>query len=107
LESFRFDAQSQRFDQRAGIPPPATALIAGALRGLCRFEPRDLLVEIGAGTGEIGCDLARQHGRYLGIDVARPCSRSSVASSPSPRTLHCSCKRTRVRSGPSRTRARA
>jgi len=32
----------------------------------------DLLLEIGAGTGEIGSEIARLHGLYVGLDLSRP-----------------------------------
>jgi len=72
VEPFRFDDQSSGFDRRAGIPAPARAKIAGAIRELCHVAKRDLVVEIGAGTGEIGCDLARERCIYVGLDVAHP-----------------------------------
>ncbi len=72
METFRFDEQSSGFDKRAGIPGRASAKIAGEIRGLCHVDKRDLVVEIGAGTGEIGCDLARERCNYVGLDVAYP-----------------------------------
>ena len=36
------------------------------------MRPGDLLLEIGAGTGEIGFEIARLHGRYVGLDLSLP-----------------------------------
>ncbi len=71
-EGFSFDAQAAGFDARTGIPAAAAARIAAAVAEVCVLHGGELVVEIGAGTGEIGCDLARGPAHYLGLDKARP-----------------------------------
>ena len=63
----RFDAQAPRFDDRAGIPEDAARAVAQAVLDLIAPGRDDLLVELGAGTGEIGRHLARSM-NYLGLD---------------------------------------
>ncbi|MGI9253712.1 MAG: class I SAM-dependent methyltransferase [Thermomicrobiales bacterium] len=67
-----FDAQSQVYDARTGVPPGVADLIARAVVDVTDAKSGDLVVEIGAGTGEIGLSLARASGRYLGIDRSQP-----------------------------------
>ncbi|HEX5499752.1 MAG TPA: hypothetical protein VFX03_11010, partial [Thermomicrobiales bacterium] len=61
-----FDEQALLYDARAGLPPAAGAAVARAVLAAADAGPADLVVEIGAGTGEIGADLARLAGRYVG-----------------------------------------
>ena len=63
----RFDAQAPGFDDRAGIPEDAARAVAQAVLDLIAPGRDDLLVELGAGTGEIGRHLARSM-NYLGLD---------------------------------------
>lgn len=69
---FDFDGQAADFDRRAGLPSGAVERIAGAVVLLAELGPRDLLLELGAGTGEIGVRLAAQVPRYVGIDRSWP-----------------------------------
>ncbi|HUC35601.1 MAG TPA: class I SAM-dependent methyltransferase [Acidimicrobiales bacterium] len=63
----RFDAQADGFDARVGLPVGAAEAVAGAVIEVVAPGPEDLLVELGAGTGEIGQYLA-QSVRYLAMD---------------------------------------
>jgi len=63
----RFDAQARTFDERAGIPPDAARAVARAVLDLLAPGPDDLLLELGAGTGEIGRHLAGSM-NYVGLD---------------------------------------
>jgi len=63
----RFDAQADRFDARTGLPAGAGSAVATAVLDVVTPRADDLLVELGAGTGEIGQYLA-QSVRYLAID---------------------------------------
>jgi ubiquinone/menaquinone biosynthesis C-methylase UbiE len=63
-----FDDQSLGYDVRAGLPSTVGALVARAIVEQARAEPGDLVVELGAGTGEIGAHLARRPVCYLGLD---------------------------------------
>lgn len=64
----RFDRQGRGFDRRAGLPPGVGREVARAILALIP-EPGPVL-EVGAGTGEIGADLVSLAGRYVGIDVS-------------------------------------
>jgi ubiquinone/menaquinone biosynthesis C-methylase UbiE len=66
-----YDRQASSFDRRAGLPRAACETIARALLRIAAIDPADVLLEIGAGTGQIGCALCVQPLRYLGIDASR------------------------------------
>jgi SAM-dependent methyltransferase len=63
----RFDAQARIFDERAGVPPDAARAVARAVLDLLAPRADDLLLELGAGTGEIGRHLASSM-NYVGLD---------------------------------------
>jgi SAM-dependent methyltransferase len=67
----RFDAQAPGFDERAGVGAAAPEIAAAAL-ALAALGPTAVVLEIGPGTGEIGCHLAAAAGRYVGLDSSRP-----------------------------------
>lgn len=69
-EPERFDAQAHGFDMRAGLPAGAARAVAGAVLEIAAVGPDDLLVELGAGTGEIGQHLIGSI-CYVGIDRSR------------------------------------
>lgn len=89
----RFDAQADGFDQRAGVRPEAAADIATAVldRGLSPVAG-EVVLEVGAGTGEVGQHLCVMAGSYIGIDRSGPMlavfrSRLAVSTSGPHRTL--------------------
>lgn len=51
-----------------GFPPQVGSAVAQAVVSWSDAAPNDLIVELGAGTGEIGLSLARGQVRYLGLD---------------------------------------
>lgn len=67
--SFTFDPQAADFDRRAGIPAGAAGDVATAVEELA--AGRGVLLDVGAGTGEIGSILARRL-PYVGLDVSGP-----------------------------------
>jgi SAM-dependent methyltransferase len=67
-----FDDQAPRYDERAGLPADVGALVAGSIVRHASAGPGDLVVELGAGTGEIGVHLARLPIRYVGVDSSIP-----------------------------------
>ena len=69
----RFDAQAARFDRRAGVPPAAAHQIAAAVLGGVEHSSADQVVlELGAGTGEVGRHLAVHADTYIGVDLSGP-----------------------------------
>lgn len=71
-----FDRQAADFDQRAGLPPDAARRIAAVLAALVP-SGNGVILDLGAGTGQIGEHLAREWGvsraiGYLGIDLSGP-----------------------------------
>jgi ubiquinone/menaquinone biosynthesis C-methylase UbiE len=63
-----FDAQASHYDARVGLPEAVSAAVARAIVEQANAGADDLLVELGAGTGEIGLHLSRLHVRYIGLD---------------------------------------
>lgn len=66
----RFDSQAATYDQRAGLPGQVGREVAQAVLELAEVEPGDVVVEVGAGTGQIGQWLAREAVRYVGFDLS-------------------------------------
>lgn len=71
-----FDGQAADFDQRAGLPAGIARSVAAALAELVPAGA-GLILDLGAGTGQIGEPLTRlrePRGRsgYLGMDVSGP-----------------------------------
>jgi len=69
-----FDAQAAGYDRRAGLPPGVADAVAAAVAELAVLGSGDLVVELGAGTGQIGARLGRRGGReaarYAGFDLS-------------------------------------
>jgi precorrin-6B methylase 2 len=63
-----FDAQAHAFALRAGLPPEARAQIARALVQLAGLDGSHGVLDIGAGSGDIGLELVTLGVRYLGLD---------------------------------------
>jgi ubiquinone/menaquinone biosynthesis C-methylase UbiE len=63
-----FDAQASHYDARVGLPEPVSAAVARAIVEQANAGPGDLVLELGAGTGEIGVHLARLPVRYVCLD---------------------------------------
>ncbi len=75
-EPLRFDSQAGSFDRRAGLPA-AAGKIAAALLELAPPVAGRALLEVGAGTGEIGAHLAAARSPssildYWGLDLSLP-----------------------------------
>lgn len=74
--SVSFDSQAGDFDLRAGLPDGVAERIAAAVAELAPGGG-GVLLDIGAGTGQIGAHLAaawraRSRGLYAAIDVSAP-----------------------------------
>lgn len=73
--SVSFDSQAGDFDLRAGLPDGVAEPIAVAVAGLA--PGGGVLLDVGAGTGQIGAHLAtvwraRPRSLYVAIDVSAP-----------------------------------
>jgi ubiquinone/menaquinone biosynthesis C-methylase UbiE len=69
-KNFDFDKQAAAFDRRAGLPTEASRAIARAI--LETTAKPGAILDLGAGTGEVGCELAslNHHQPYVGIDLS-------------------------------------
>jgi len=69
-----FDEQAGSYEERAGLPED----IAREVASLVLEGASGLVLDVGAGTGAIGRELAPR-ARYLGLDLSRPMLRQFVA----------------------------
>lgn len=73
-----FDAQASDFDVRAGLPIEAARQVAAALASMVSEVVTDdpsepgVLLDLGAGTGQIGAHLVEARCTYLGVDISAP-----------------------------------
>lgn len=67
----RFDAQAATFDDTRGLPRHAARGVAAAVTHIAGPADDLAVLEVGAGTGEVGTELAAMTGRYVGVDVSR------------------------------------
>lgn len=65
-----FDDQGRSFDDRVGLPEFVASAIAHEIARIASLKSTDLLLEIGAGTGQIGQHLGALPGTYLGFDAS-------------------------------------
>ncbi len=65
-----FEAQAPLFEARAGLDDTVERAVAAAVLRLAELGDEGLLLEIGAGTGEIGRFLAAESPRYIGLDAS-------------------------------------
>lgn len=64
-----FDGQAGDFDLRAGLPAGVAPQIAAALQDLAPAGS-GVILDVGAGTGQLGEHLVRGRSRYVGMDVS-------------------------------------
>lgn len=64
-----FDHQAASFDARAGLPDSCCRLIARAVLEFAGLGADDLVLELGAGTGQIG-QWFSEGARYVGLDLS-------------------------------------
>ena len=65
-----FDEQAGSFDERAGLPASVCDSIAKEIVLLAQLGPDDVLLEVGAGTGQIGLALCQLPLGYVGFDAS-------------------------------------
>ena len=65
-----FDEQAESFDQRAGLPAGVADSIVREFLLLAQVGPGDVVLEVGAGTGQIGMALCQHPLHYVGFDVS-------------------------------------
>jgi len=66
-----FDTQADTYDRRVGLPEQDCQAIGRAVLALAQAQPRELILEIGAGTGMLGTWLTLPSLRYIGLDLSR------------------------------------
>lgn len=63
-----FDSQADTYDQRVGLPPGIDRAVVQAVLTLTSVQPGEVVVEVGAGTGQIGQWFVQEAVRYVGFD---------------------------------------
>ena len=75
-----FDKQATGYNKRAGFPDEAIAPIVTAICELIPDAGKAVLLELGAGTGTLGVALAKQVGRYIGMDQSGAMLKQATSS---------------------------
>lgn len=65
-----FDEQAADFDERAGLPSGVASQIADAIVAIAYLREGFRVLDIGAGTGEVGAELARRGLGYVALDAS-------------------------------------
>jgi ubiquinone/menaquinone biosynthesis C-methylase UbiE len=68
----RFDHEAASYDTRSGIPLEKRSEIVRALAALAEIAPGDVLLELGAGTGQLGACFPALGVQYVGLDASAP-----------------------------------
>jgi SAM-dependent methyltransferase len=66
-----FDGRAEQFDDCAGLEPDVGRRIAVTILGLSGAADGDVILDLGTGTGAVGCHFAALPCRYLGLDQSR------------------------------------
>ena len=67
-----FDEQAKTFETRTGLSEPTCQAIVKTALDLAEIQAGDRVVEVGAGTGQIGQWFASESVNYLGFDLSEP-----------------------------------
>src|SRR5947209_15658236 len=88
----RFDAEAERYDARTGIPLEKRPEIVRSLSMLSGAAAGDVLLELGAGTGQLGACFSAAGLSYVGLDASAPLlevfPRRLPAGAPPVRLIH-------------------
>ena len=89
----RFDHEAAAYDARSGIPPEQRSEIVRSLAALSGIAAGDVVLELGAGTGQLGACFPALGVHYVGLDASAPMlevfeRRRPAAEAPSIRLIH-------------------
>jgi ubiquinone/menaquinone biosynthesis C-methylase UbiE len=68
----RFDREAATYDSRSGIPIEQRSEIVRSLAALSGVAAGDVLLELGAGTGQLGACFPALGLHYVGLDASAP-----------------------------------
>jgi ubiquinone/menaquinone biosynthesis C-methylase UbiE len=66
-----FDGQADTYDQRVGLREAECREITQSVLSIAEVRPGDVVVEVGAGTGQVGRWLVQAGLRYVGFDLSQ------------------------------------
>lgn len=66
-----FDAQANGYDQRTNLTQRDCREVVQTVLAIAKVQPGDLVVEVGAGTGQIGQEFAHSPVQYIGFDLSQ------------------------------------
>lgn len=66
-----YDEQAKSYDQRVGLPEVICRKTVEAVLSIAQVEPGERIVELGAGTGQIGFGFGTTEAHYIGLDVSQ------------------------------------
>ena len=72
LSMNRFDRQAAIYDARTGIPGGKRSEIVRSLAELSGLAAGDVVLELGAGTGQLGACMPALGVQYVGLDASAP-----------------------------------
>jgi ubiquinone/menaquinone biosynthesis C-methylase UbiE len=87
----RFDREAATYDARSGIPVEQRSEIVRSLAELSALDAGDVLLELGAGTGQLGACFPALGLHYVGLDASAPMLdvfERRAAGEPSIRLIH-------------------
>ena len=65
-----FDTQADQYDKRTGLSERNCQAIVQTVLELAAMQPEDCILELGAGTGQIGTWFIQSPLRYIGLDIS-------------------------------------
>ena len=68
----RFDHEAATYDTRSGIPAEKRPAIVRALAAMSGITAGDVVLELGAGTGQLGACFPELGLNYVGLDASAP-----------------------------------
>jgi len=68
--SVHFDDQATHFDERGGLPPGVSARVADAIIAIADLRVGARVLDVGAGTGQVGAELVGRGLGYTALDIS-------------------------------------
>lgn len=92
-----FNSQAAQYDKRTGLPERDCRAIVQAVLELAEAQPDDCILELGAGTGQIGTWFIQSPQRYIGLDISNGMLeqfRQRLPDGTDEQLIHCDANQT-------------